>query len=128
MIIHRLLAWNLLLTCLAPAQEAAHETQALKNTIRWATASEVSNFGFDVYRSESEEGPFEKINAEPIPGAGTIDTPQHYEYVDDTIEAGVVYYYYVESISMAGIREAFTPIFPSKPKGVEATSGGSESE
>lgn len=94
---------------------------AIENRIKWATASEVSNFGYDVYRGDSEEGPFAKLTEDPIPGAGTVDTPTSYEYVDDTIAPDTVYYYYVESISMDGVREKFTPVFPSKPKSADAT-------
>ncbi len=90
--------------------------EPLVNTIRWTTASEVENFGFDVYRSTSEDGPFERITAEPIPGAGTTDEPQRYVYVDDTIDPTVGYYYYLESISMQGVRERFSPINYSPPK------------
>lgn len=87
-----------------------------ENSIKWSTASEVNNFGYDVYRADSEEGPFRKMTEDPIPGAGTVDTPTSYEFVDDTIAPETVYYYYVESISMDGERERFTPVFPSKPK------------
>ncbi len=93
------------------------EVEPLKNTLRWKTASEVDNFGFDVYRGLAEEGPFERLTAEPIPGAVTTDEPQAYVFEDDTIEAGVVYWYYVESISLAGVREKFTPVFAAKAKG-----------
>ena len=88
----------------------------LVNTIRWTTASEVENFGFDVYRSTSEDGPFERITPEPIPGAGTTDEPQPYVFVDDTIDPTTGYYYYLESISMQGVRERFSPINYSPPK------------
>jgi metallo-beta-lactamase class B len=90
--------------------------ESLVNTIRWATASEVDNFGFDVYRSEREEGPFVRINPEIVEGAGTTDEPQSYELVDDTIDPHKTYYYYVESISMSGQRERFTPVGKAPPK------------
>lgn len=88
----------------------------LQNTIRWKTASEVENFGFDVYRGPSEEGPFEKITTSPVPGAGTVDEPRSYQYSDEKIEAGVTYWYYVESISTQGVREKFTPTFKAPVK------------
>ncbi len=102
----------------APTVEAQSEEPAvpLKNSIRWATASEVDNFGFDVFRGDAEEGPFTRLNEEPIAGAGTTDEPQRYLFVDETIEAGRSYWYYVESIAMDGSREKFTPTFKSKPK------------
>ena len=100
-----------------PAESPPAEVAELKNTLRWKTASEVDNFGFDVYRATSEEGPFERLTAEPIAGAVTTDEPQSYVFEDDTIEAGRVYWYYVESISMGGVREKFTPVFAAKAKG-----------
>ncbi|MCP3957838.1 MAG: hypothetical protein GY719_08300 [bacterium] len=94
----------------------AENNEAYRNTIKWTTASELDNFGYDVYRGPSEEGPFERITEEPIPGAGTTDEPTDYRFVDDTIDPYETYWYYVESISMASVRERFTPVFPSKPK------------
>lgn len=90
--------------------------QPLFNTITWSTASELDNFGFDVFRGLSESGPFVRLTPQPVPGAGTTDVTQSYEFVDDSIEPGVVYFYYVEAISLAGVRERFTPVFPSRPK------------
>jgi len=100
----------------APVTEDAAATKQLVNTIRWTTASEVENFGYDIYRATSEDGPFERITVEPIPGAGTSDEPQSYVYVDDTIDPSQGYYYYLESISMQGVRERFSPINYSPPK------------
>ena len=39
--------------------------------------------------------------------------------MDETIEAGKEYWYYVESISLAGVREKFTPVFKSKAKAAD---------
>lgn len=111
-------------TAPAPAAAAAASAPApapvsadlLRNTIRWKTASEVENFGFDVYRATAEEGPFDRITSSPVPGGGTIDEPRSYEYTDESIESGVAYWYYVESISMQGAREKFTPTFKAKVK------------
>jgi hypothetical protein len=87
-----------------------------KNTVRWTTASEVDSFGFDVFRAEKEEGPFERLNAKPIPGAGTSDESHSYAWVDDTIDPTKEYYYYVESISIDGVREKFTPVSRARAK------------
>lgn len=94
----------------------AGESEGISNSIKWVTASELNNFGFDVMRGDSEEGTFVKINQHTIPGAGNSDTPNEYKFVDKTIEVGKVYWYYVESIAMSGQREKFTPTFQSKPR------------
>jgi hypothetical protein len=96
--------------------EAGEEPDELKNTLRWTTASEVENFGFDIYRATSEDGPFTRMTEEPLAGAGTVDEPQHYVWEDTTIEPGVDYYYYIESISYAGVRERFSPVIKSPAK------------
>jgi hypothetical protein len=103
----------------APVASAAPEAPAdeLKNTIRWATASEINNFGYDVYRGDTEEGPFVRLTPSPILGAGTTDETQRYEFVDKNIEPGRDYFYYVESISIDGERERFTPVSKVPAKG-----------
>jgi hypothetical protein len=101
----------------APAAEPKPEAvEHYENTVRWSTASEVDNFGYDVYRATSADGPFERLTRDPIPGAGTTDLPQRYSYVDDSIDPHQAYYYYVESISLSGERERFTPVIRAKPK------------
>jgi len=86
------------------------------NTLKWTTASEVDNFGFDIYRGMTEDGPFERITAEPIPGAGTTDEPQKYVFVDSEIDPTRDYFYFIESISLGGVREKFSPIIRSPAK------------
>jgi hypothetical protein len=105
----------------APQPPAASPAPPLSNTIKWSTASEVENFGYDVFRGDKEEGPFTRLNPKTIAGAGTVDEPRAYQYVDATIEVGKAYWYYVESISLAGVREKFTPVFQSKAKNADGT-------
>jgi hypothetical protein len=108
------------------AQQEPRASGTLRNIVRWSTASEVDNFGFDVYRAEHEQGPFERITQQPVPGAGTSDEPARYEYTDESIKPDTQYYYYVESISMSGMREKFTPTFQAPIKSVLSTPVRSE--
>ena len=86
------------------------------NTPKWTTASESDNFGYEVYRGDSEDGPFVKLTKSPILGAGTTDETHQYKFVDDTIDPCKDYWYYVESISTQGNREKFTPVFKAPAK------------
>lgn len=99
-----------------PEEETSTAAEALQNSLKWSTASEVENFGFDIYRSTSENGPFERMTKDPIPGAGTVDEPQYYVWEDTTISPEVVYFYYIESISYAGVRERFSPVIRAAAK------------
>jgi len=80
-----------------------------KVSIKWQNETEQDNYGFNIYRGENKEGPFVKINKDIIPGAGTTSTPREYVYVDQPLEIGKIYFYYVESVSFAGIKETITP-------------------
>ena len=118
MITHQL-GSSILAACsllLGAALVVAEEAPKLSNTLRWTMASEVDNYGFDVYRALSEDGPFERLTAKPIPGAGSSDVPTRYSYVDDTIAADTAYFYYVESIALDGQRERATPVVRVAPK------------
>ncbi|MCB1576686.1 MAG: hypothetical protein KDI81_04890, partial [Xanthomonadales bacterium] len=90
--------------------------ERIANTPKWSLASEQDNFGFDVYRGESENGEFVKLNKDPILGAGTTDETQKYQYRDDSIDPCKDYWYYVESISTSGVHEKMTPTFKAPAK------------
>ena len=97
-------------------QSALPAEERLANTPKWTLASEQDNFGFEVYRGDLEEGPFTKLNKDPILGAGTTDETQKYQFRDDTIDPCKDYWYYIESISTGGVREKFTPTFKAPAK------------
>lgn len=90
--------------------------QRIANTVRWSTASEQDNFGYDVFRGDSEKGEFAKLTKDPILGAGTSDEQHKYEYRDDGIDPCRAYWYYVENVSTSGTRAKFTPTFRAPPK------------
>ena len=73
--------------------------------LKWTTASELDNAGFNIYRSESLKGEFKQINAELIQGAGTTGERQQYEWKDTTAKPNVSYYYQIEDVSFSGVQE-----------------------
>ena len=85
------------------------------NTLRWKT-NDVSNFGYDIFRAESEAGPFVKVNAQPVPGTLKPGKVQSFEYEDDTIDPRKDYWYYVLSITLTGARLKFTPTLKAPAK------------
>ncbi|MFC4818835.1 hypothetical protein [Dokdonella ginsengisoli] len=86
------------------------------NTARWSTASEQNNFGFDVWRGDSEKGEFAKLTKEPILGAGTSDETHKYEFRDDTIDPCKEYWYYIEQTNTDGSKEKISPVFKAPAK------------
>ena len=90
-------------------------TERLHNTLTWKT-NDVSNYGYDIYRADSESGPFVKVNAEPVPGTLQPGKVQTFEYQDAAIDPSRDYWYYVESISLTGERLKFTPTLKAPAK------------
>lgn len=60
--------------------------------VRWGTISEVNNYGFEVQRSRDRLTDILTIPNSFIPGHGTTNVPQHYQFTDCTAPAGISYY------------------------------------
>jgi hypothetical protein len=73
--------------------------------IRWRTETQEENLGFNIYRSENPDGPYERVNRSIIPGEGSTNIPREYCFEDKPLPRGKVYYYYIESVSLSGTRE-----------------------
>lgn len=76
-----------------------------KVRIRWKTESQDENYGFNIMRADKEGGPYKKVNTSIIPGEGSTNIPKEYCFEDTTVERGKVYYYHIEAISTAGVKE-----------------------
>lgn len=85
--------------------------------LTWETASESDNLGFNLYRSpeSSEASPREKLNADLIPGAGTTQEPQRYSFLDERVEAGRTYAYWLEQVDVGGNATLYGPVVASVP-------------
>lgn len=69
-------------------------------TITWQTETEVDTAGFNVYRSLSPEGPYERLNAELIPGRGSASSGSSYTFTDEAVSPRQTYYYQLEDVEM----------------------------
>ncbi len=92
---------------------AEYEKDAV--VIRWQTLSEVDHLGFNVYRQTNDQ--FErsnalKLNQDLITGNGT------YQFKDDQVERTRTYYYWLEDISLQGVKTLHGPISANLAAGV----------
>ena len=71
-------------------------------TLVWSTESETDNAGFNLYRSESEEGEYIQLNDVLIPAQGSSTQGSSYEYVDSGVQNRKTYYYKLEDIDLNG--------------------------
>ncbi len=79
--------------------------------VEWSTETEMNTAGFNLYRSESADGPFDvKVNEQLIAPATDPLTGGKYQYVDKTARAGVTYYYRLEEVERNGSANNFGPI------------------
>jgi hypothetical protein len=78
--------------------------------IEWTTAAEIDNAGFNVYRAESAEGPYLKINEDLIFAQGSSTEGSSYEIVDEGLKNRKTYYYQLEDIDFSGQSTFYGPI------------------
>ena len=78
--------------------------------LKWTTQSEVDNAGFYIYRSQTRDGTFKVVNPTMIQGAGTTSERNEYTWTDTTAKPNTVYYYRIEDISYAGVREQLATV------------------
>jgi len=78
--------------------------------VEWTTESEVNLAGFNIYRSESLDGPYVKLNTTLIPASPDPISGGSYSYTDTAAEAGVTYYYKLEDVELDGKATMHGPI------------------
>ncbi|MCD6506332.1 right-handed parallel beta-helix repeat-containing protein, partial [Candidatus Poribacteria bacterium] len=81
------------------------EVEDGKVLLRWTTASEVGNLGFNVWRGADRKGPFTKLNARLIKGSGDNPFPKEYSFTDEEVQSRRTYFYYIESVDIAGVKQ-----------------------
>jgi len=70
--------------------------------LQWETASELDNAGFNLWRSDSPEGEFKRVNKELIPAEGGVSWGAEYVFSDERVVPGRLYHYKLEDVNYAG--------------------------
>ena len=78
--------------------------------LTWVTETETNNAGFNIYRTESVNGEYIKINNSLIPAKGSSTQGASYEYVDKGIKNRKTYYYKLEDIDLNGVSTMHGPV------------------
>ena len=81
-----------------------------KVIIQWSTESEIDNAGFNIYRSETEDGNYIKINDSLIPAQGSSTQGASYEFTDTNVQNRKTYYYKLEDIDLSGKSTMHGPV------------------
>ena len=81
-------------------------TTASGVTLAWETVAETDNAGFNLYRADSEAGPWTRLNAALIPAAAPGSSGGHaYAWVDATAQPNTTYLYRLEAVALDGTTE-----------------------
>jgi hypothetical protein len=79
--------------------------------VSWDAASEVDSVGFHVWRGTSARGERERLNESLIPSqAPGSDASGHYQFVDESAQPGLTYYYWVEQVRVDGTTHMNGPV------------------
>ena len=76
----------------------------------WETGDEMDNLGFNIYRAESEDGEYVKINTSLIAAKNTAGLGSSYELVDSDVENLTNYYYKLEDVDIYGEKTLHGPV------------------
>ena len=79
--------------------------------VKWRTASELNNAGFNILRSTAPAEGFRVVNVKGIvPGQGTSGETHLYVWTDTTAARNTVYYYRLEDVSFDGVRQTLATV------------------
>ena len=96
--------------------KGTHWGLAMLMAKRWETSLEIDNLGFNLYRSEIEDGPAIRINDNLIPSQAPGGlTGASYTYMDHSAAPDKTYYYWLEMLQIDGSRLRFGPIVATPP-------------
>ncbi len=85
--------------------------------LEWATATELDNAGFNLWRSEEKNGEYVRINPYFIPAEGQAGFGAEYSFTDYNVQNGRVYYYKLEDIDIYGNTSFHGPV-PATPNDI----------
>ncbi|HUV37165.1 MAG TPA: C1 family peptidase [Patescibacteria group bacterium] len=105
-------------TCTYVPPSTAVELQSFSATgfdgyveIRWSTAAEIKNAGYNIHRGTGIDGPYVRINERLIPAAGSSLEGASYTFIDYDIPAGAPpCYYRLEDIDLHGKSTMSRPV------------------
>ena len=96
--------------------------------VRWETAQELDNLGFNLYRSDTDMGPWVKLNDALIPSQnpGAVFGAV-YEWLDADVTPGATYFYRLEDVDIYFVSTFHGPVStaPVDPSAVSLVAFGS---
>jgi hypothetical protein len=79
-------------------------------TLEWQTAAELNLSGFIVYRSNSANGTYQRLNADLISSKGDALLGDTYSYVDSSLTNGSEYFYRLDLVKLDQSVDSYYPL------------------
>lgn len=77
--------------------------------LRWQVANEYDIYGYEIYRSDSEKGQFQRISQRIIQRLeGDPEAGSSYQWRDNSAQSGKTYWYYINIVFNKGRKQQFT--------------------
>jgi hypothetical protein len=92
------------------------QAKDVSNTLRWTVQNPLGTYGYIVYRSDREAGPFQRLSVRFL--APQADGRQ--EYVDQAVVEGRTYYYRIDAVSDKGFKKQLSPVLQKRTGGKRA--------
>ena len=93
--------------------------------LTWVTTAEFDNWGFNVYRAEvNDPAQAVRINETLIPGRGQSVIGATYHFVDENVEPGKTYWYWIEDVEIGGKTTWHGPVEVYVPAVIPPGAGG----
>jgi hypothetical protein len=81
-----------------------------KVALIWTTGDETDNLGFNIYRAESKDGEYVKINGSLIATKVGSGLGASYEFTDSDVKNQKAYYYKLEDVDINGVKTMHGPV------------------
>jgi len=86
--------------------------------LRWTASQEDGVYGYLVYRADRRAGPFRRVNREIIHvQRGQPEAAGAYRFVDTAVEPGRTYFYYLDVVSMGGLKQRLSGVISKEVAG-----------
>jgi hypothetical protein len=76
----------------------------------WTTGDETDNLGFNIYRADTKNGTYVKINGSLIASKVGSGRGTSYKYVDSDAKNRKTYFYKLEDIDIKGVKTMHGPV------------------
>lgn len=80
--------------------------------LNWSADAGTENLGYEISRSDTENGEYQILNTEVIPVSNSAANVHHYSFIDTEVEEGETYYYKIADVDVTGSTTYIVGPFP----------------